>query len=387
MYSLSDYGSMIADQVRMDPYALALKRAVGPHSVVLDIGAATGIHALLAAKFGARKIYAIEPNEAVHLARMLAAANGFDDRIEFIQDISTNITLPELADVVVSDLRGILPLFSHHIPSMIDARQRHLSPSGVLIPRQDTLFIALVESRHTYKNLVQAWDFPYGLNMEDARLIVLNSWSSDNTENITSNSLLTVPKIWTVLDYASIVNPNVDSSNIVCTATRNGTAHGILVWFDAELMDGIGFSNGPNKTRTAEVYGRGFFPLLEPVPIEAGDTIIIDLSAELVGSDYIWGWNTRIFAGDDQNTLKADFIQTTDFGQDSFSKQSRERIFGLRPALGTDGQIDHYILGEMDGRTSLDSIAQGTMAQYPDRFRSKDEALQYVYELFQQYVD
>ena len=47
MYSLNDYGSMIADRARMDPYAYALKAAIGPDSVVLDIGAGTGIHALL----------------------------------------------------------------------------------------------------------------------------------------------------------------------------------------------------------------------------------------------------------------------------------------------------------------------------------------------------
>ena len=60
-YSLSEYGNMIADKTRMDPYAYALKAAITPDSVVLDIGAATGIHALLACKFGARQVYAIEP--------------------------------------------------------------------------------------------------------------------------------------------------------------------------------------------------------------------------------------------------------------------------------------------------------------------------------------
>ena len=90
MYNISDYGEMIADNVRMDAYAFALKTAVTPDSVVLDIGAATGIHALLACKFGARKVYAVESNDAIHLARELAQANGFADRIQFIHDLSTN---------------------------------------------------------------------------------------------------------------------------------------------------------------------------------------------------------------------------------------------------------------------------------------------------------
>ena len=134
MYGLDDYGRMIADNVRMDPYAHALKKAVGPESVVLDIGTGAGIHALLACKFGARRVYAVENNDAIHLAQEMAQANHFADRIEFIQGLSTDITLPERADVIVSDLRGILPLFGQHIPSIVDARRRHLAPDGSMIP-------------------------------------------------------------------------------------------------------------------------------------------------------------------------------------------------------------------------------------------------------------
>ena len=38
MYSIGDYGDMIADKVRMDPYAYAMKAVIGPDTVVLDIG-------------------------------------------------------------------------------------------------------------------------------------------------------------------------------------------------------------------------------------------------------------------------------------------------------------------------------------------------------------
>ena len=69
MYSLAGYGKMIADKVRMDAYSQALRRAVKPGSVVVDIGAGTGICAMLACRFGARKVYAIEPDDAIHVAR------------------------------------------------------------------------------------------------------------------------------------------------------------------------------------------------------------------------------------------------------------------------------------------------------------------------------
>ncbi len=129
-YELKDYVEMILDQPRTQAYVSALERAVRPGSVVVDIGTGIGIFALLSCRFGARKVYAIEPNDAIHTARRIAADNGFADRIEFIQDVSTRITLSERADVVVSDLRGMLPLFSHHIDSIIHARPEGPAPAA-----------------------------------------------------------------------------------------------------------------------------------------------------------------------------------------------------------------------------------------------------------------
>ncbi len=312
MYNLDDYGAMIADKARMDPYVYALKAAVKPDSIVLDIGAATGIHALLACKFGARKVYAVEANDAIHLAQELAQENSFAERIEFIHDLSTNITLPQQANIIVSDLRGVLPLFGQHIPSIIDARRRHLAPGGMLIPKRDTFWVALAEGREAYNELVKPWDSPYGLKMESAKQHILNSWSDNNTELFKLNDLLIEPQIWTVLDYTTIENANTSSPDIIQKAKRDGTAHGLLLWFDAEIAAGIGFSNAPGSEKGTEVYGRAFFPLLKPVPIVSGDTIRLNIEAELIDNCYIWRWHTRIYNQDNLTAIKADFQQFTE---------------------------------------------------------------------------
>ena len=314
MYSLTDYGNMIADRVRMDPNAYALKEFIGPNTVFLDIGAGTGIHALLAANFGARKVYAVESNDAVHLANELAKANGYAGRIEFIHDLSTQITLPEKADVIISDLRGALPLYGNHIPTIVDARQRHLADGGKLIPITDTLWVALVEARSIYRDLVNPWDHPYGLNMEIAKQLVLNSWSDDNSGEVRSRDLLMEPQMWATLDYRSIIDPNVRRSEISGRIKRSATAHGLLVWFDAEIGEGLSFSNGPQENRIADVYGRGFFPLLDPVTVTEGDLIFIDIAAEHKDDGYDWHWRTRILDKKDPALVKADFSQSTSDG-------------------------------------------------------------------------
>src|SRR5438128_2452160 len=78
-------------------YESAIRQVVRPGSVVVDIGTGSGILALMACRSGARKVFAIEPADVIQLAREIARANGYADRIEFIQSHSTAATLPERA--------------------------------------------------------------------------------------------------------------------------------------------------------------------------------------------------------------------------------------------------------------------------------------------------
>src|ERR1700738_3821418 len=174
MYSLLAYGDFIADRIRTGAYQQALRAAVTRDSVVLDIGTGTGILALLACQYGARKVYAIEPSDAIQLGREMAAANGSADRIEFIQDVSTNVSLFEQADVLVSDLHGILPLFGKHIPTIIDARQRLLKRGSKLIPCRETLWMAPVDAPERYR-AINNWDGDFlGLDLGPGRRVMTN---------------------------------------------------------------------------------------------------------------------------------------------------------------------------------------------------------------------
>lgn len=385
MYSIADYGEMITDEIRMDPYVYALKAAIGPDSVVLDIGTGTGIHALLACKFGARKVYAVEPNEAIHLAQELARANGFADRIEFIQNISTRVILPEKADVIVSDLRGVLPLYEGHITSIIDARQRHLAPGGVLIPRRDTLSVSLVEAPSVYDEIIKPWNYPYGLAMEEAKQLVLNSWVEESTDTFSKRNLLMESQIWTVLDYLSIDNPNVEPLNVTQKATRDGTAHGLWMWFDAKITDELCICNGPQSEKTAKVYGCGFFPLLVPVVVNQGDMITLNIRADLIEEQYVWCWHTRIQSGDNPQAIKADFEQSTDLQGRLDSAVPHNQVLNFRPARSQAGEIDHFILEKMDGRHTIDQIARQVQEKYSARFKTQKEAQFYVNDLSQEY--
>jgi protein arginine N-methyltransferase 1 len=370
---------MMADRVRMDAYAAAIARTVRPGSVVLDIGAGAGVFSLLAVRAGARRVYAVEPADAIHTAREIARENGMADRIEFIQGISTEIDLPERADVIVSDLRGALPLFQQHVASIADARARLLAPGGVLIPRADTLRAAPVQADEAYGRIVTPWqEDAHGLRMTAARRMAVNSWTR---ARVPADALLAEPCTWAVLDYRTVKEPDVRAA-LAWTVAREGTAHGLSAWFQAELADGIGYATGPGEPET--IYGTPFFPFAEPVPVAAGDRIAVDLQARLVGDDYAWIWDTRI---ERAARSTVEFRQSTLLGQPISPARLRRRAHGFRPALGEAGHIDRMILGRMDGGASLEEIAREVQAAFPARFARWEDALTRAGRLSDEYAE
>src|SRR6266404_3137713 len=235
MYSLRDYGDMLADGERFAAYRTAIAQAVQPGDVVLEIGCGLGVFALLACQAGARKVYAIDSEEIVHFARDLAVANGFSEPMEFIQSDSRKVQLPERVNVIISDIRGSLPLFGHAIASLEDARQRLLAPGGRLIPQRDTLKAAVIEADDFYSKLVSPWakSIP-SLELSPALPLLLNG---SYTSHFNREQLLTEAQTWAVLDYSDGAKAS-PAANLDFSVIRAGTAHGICLWFDAELLEG-----------------------------------------------------------------------------------------------------------------------------------------------------
>jgi protein arginine N-methyltransferase 1 len=378
-YSVLGYGAMIADRARMEGYAAALRATVRPGSVVLDIGTGTGMMALLACRLGARRVYALEPSQAIHLARGVARDSGMEDRIEFIQALSTEVSLPERADVVVSDLRSVLPPFQSHVAAIADVRERLLAPGGVLVPRADVLRAAPVEAPETYAEVVDVWTAQgRGFDFGAVRRVAENTWYKAHLQ---PSQLLAPAQTWAVMDYTRIVDPSLRGA-LAWTAEREGTAHGLAMWFDAELAEGIGFTSGPHGPPT--LYGCGFFPFPRPVPLRPGDQVGVEVDARLVRDDYVWGWNTRILPSRGE---AVEFRQSTFFADPLSPERLRRRQPGYRPRLREEGRADAAALARMDGGASLDEIACELRDLFPARFPSFEEALTHAGRLAEAYAE
>lgn len=380
MYSVSAYGKMVTDAPRMEAYVGALRQAVKPGSVVVDLGSGPGLFALLACQMGARRVYAIEPDNVIEVARQAAIANGYEERLVCIQDYSTRVTLPEQADVIISDLRGVLPWFQQHLPSITDARRRLLKPEGVFIPQRDILWAALVEAPEQYSDIVGPWeDNRYGFDLSSARRFVTNSWRK---LRVTPEQLLGKPVEWCELDYSKLENPDI-SGEISWMIAQARTAHGLAVWFDSELIDGIGFSNQPGDPEL--VYGNAFFPFSTPIQFAEGDKVNVKLRAHLVGEDYVWTWDTMVFSRGETTKTKAAFKQSTFFGVPLSLTQLHKRSADFAPTLNEEGASTADVLGLMNGRISLREIADHLAAAFPKRYPSSELAFAEASELSLKY--
>jgi protein arginine N-methyltransferase 1 len=314
------------------------------------------------------------------VAREVAAANGCADKIEFFEELSNRVTLPTRADVIFSDLRGVLPLFERHIPAIVDARHRFLAPGGTLIPRKDTLWAAIVEAPKPYSEFVDPWDHnSLGQDLSAARCLIVN-----NTQKVrvSPNQLLTAHRLWTTFDYRSVENPDV-RGNLDWKVERAGTGHGILMWFDAELAEGIGFSNAPSAPET--IYGSLFFPWTQPVSLAPGQAVSASLEAKLVENDYIWRWTTCIEPLEGSSVSVIQFEQSQLTGEVLSAAQLHKTAADYVPHLSGEAHLRRRTFELMDGKASLEEIAQRLTTEFPERFPRWDQALNFAGMISKEY--
>jgi protein arginine N-methyltransferase 1 len=185
---------------------------------------------------------------------------------------------------------------------MIDARERFLAPGGALIPHVDRLWGTVIEAPGSYARSVQAWEPAMtGFDSSAVTTMAANSIYKIRTH---PDEYLAAPCEIASIDYRVRTSSSC-SSAASWNVSRAGTAHGIAIWFDAELADGVGFSNNPGGPEL--LYGAAFFPFCQPLQVGPGDRLSSHVRADVVGDDYVWRWNSSLNG-------KLRFEQSTFFG-------------------------------------------------------------------------
>ena len=135
---LKNHEGMLRDSARNEAYEAALMRVPKLRGArVLDIGTGSGILALLAAKHGAGKVYAIEGSpEIARVASRLARANGYAGVVEVIPKHLESIEFEEIGevDVIVSELFSHFLVGELGLQAVTHAASRFLKPGGLVLP-------------------------------------------------------------------------------------------------------------------------------------------------------------------------------------------------------------------------------------------------------------
>ncbi|KAG8227004.1 hypothetical protein J437_LFUL000309 [Ladona fulva] len=238
---------MLSDVPRMAAYknAILSNKSYFEGSVVMDVGAGTGILSLFCALAGAKKVYAVEASSVSSVAKEVIQENNFSDVVEVLHGRVEDAVLPEgvKVDIIVSEWMGFYLLHESMLDSVIAAREKFLKPSGKLFPDIAHLFAAPCS---TPKQLAlqlekdkKFWADVCGFKMNSVGSLIAKS--RENTPEVSTvvekGDLLSSGTKLFSLDLSKITLKQLDSfeARKFISVDRDGEYSGICLWFECEF--------------------------------------------------------------------------------------------------------------------------------------------------------
>jgi protein arginine N-methyltransferase 1 len=335
-FCLTDTGS------RLDQFATAIARRVKPGDIVVDLGSGSGVLSFLACRAGARRVYAVEAGESLEFARLLAARNGFQDRVEFIAKFSTQAVLPVRADVIVGDIHDTFGLQPHGLAAVVDARDRWLKPDGVLLPCAIELKTVPIEAPDLYDRTIDIWRrHVHGLDLSPMRALAVNQPTAARFDQ---SQLLANAASLASIDLMRLTQLHVGGTS--CSEVRReGTLHGMCGCFVTTLTDGVVMGNVPGESGTTN-FAQTFFPIESPVAVRAGDRIATRLETH---DNAAARWQVEVTRA---GTVVARFEHSTLHARSLSVQALRKQADNYRPALTDVGAVERELLDRFDGTHS-----------------------------------
>ena len=368
--SLAAHRSMALDAVRNDAYGAALRQAVGPQSVVLDVGAGTGILGVMAARAGATRVYLVEPEDILSVAEEIVRANGLQDVVRCIQGRIEEIRLPERVDLIVSVLTGNFLLTEDLLQTLFLARDAWLKPGGTLLPSAARMRAVPVRTTGLHAKEIGAWSVPqHGVDLSPARAYAANTIFYRN--DVREAGWLADPVTLCSLDFSSSRYEGIQVA-AAADVTETGLCDGWAGWFDMKLGERW-VSTSPRSE--AMHWTPAFLPLDPPLPVKSGERVSLQLVRTPFGD---WTWTMECAAGRQQHSTLLSEPMTAD----SLARLS----LAYAPALNAEGQVLRDVLSRFDGATTVESVAAWLCERHAGRFRSRTEALRYVHRLLKPFA-
>lgn len=282
---------LLADRARCGAYRKAILETVKPGDIVVDLGTGSGLLAFFAIEARAKKVYAIELGPVIRYAERIAKRNSMDDRIEFIRGVSYDIELPELADIIIGENLGSLGIEENMLPMYQDAAKRFLKPGGKVIPSKLEISASLVSETGFHQRYIDPWKSSlYGINFDTflhEQLKTLFLAHFDSSRAVSEPQLFMSAKLDAKQTYSEI-----NRKTLRFEIDRHSTLSGFIVYFTAELSEGVSISNGlaNGKSNWDQVY----FPTDRVLHLDSGYYVTIHLCAYTTRLEFIPSWRITV---------------------------------------------------------------------------------------------
>ena len=280
MSEIELHRKLLGDAARNAGLHAALARAIkqiGPNCRVVDVGAGTGCLSFLARRLGAKHCTLIEYSDTIQLAQALARKNGIDG-LDFIQAHSAEVRGLPKADLVISETLGNFALEENLLESLVDAR-RFLKPKGLMIPSGLQQFVAPVGAPRLQRE-IDIWNrIGYDLDLGPARTLSLNNMY---VKTIAPDELCGAAQRWDALSFG-LGGEAPDSRRNAklqwdASALSTSIVQGFALWWEVEWCAGEQLSTAPDAPATH--WEQIYLPLLEPLELQHGDTLELQLKSD-----------------------------------------------------------------------------------------------------------
>lgn len=224
------YSRMTHDTVRNAAYERSLN-AVAQSRTVLDIGTGQDlVWARAASTAGAARVFAVEAlPSAARKARQTLRNMTNGSPIVLLEGTSFSVTLPERADVCVSEVIGSIASAEGAIATLNDARERLLTETAILLPTRCATCVAAVSLPEA---LVRAPAFPEDALPYLERLFELAGQPFDvrlTLSHVRPDRLASTSGVVELLDFRARI-PAAATTHARLRITRDAAVHGLLLW-------------------------------------------------------------------------------------------------------------------------------------------------------------
>lgn len=285
------YQDMLADERRMRLYSEAISRVVRPGQVVADLGTGLGVLAIMAAKAGASKVYAIDIRpRVIPLLQRVIEANGVADRVTVVQADVRELVLDEPVDLIVNELIGDFG-GDESIYECVQAFAAHnLKSGGRIVPERLTAYLAPVDYRDEFRGVYRR-DF-HGLDLRpvldlpakpEAIMVGLRHRPKE----------LAPPQIVEDMLFSSDMTPRNYRIPLKFEIDTPGVLQGFVGYFDALLTDDLRIKNYPCYPTCHWMNWN--WPVSPPIEVTAGQRIkaTLDARKNMVAAGWFLEWKLR----------------------------------------------------------------------------------------------